>query len=104
MTNEAADTYHPVDNENDMEDLIGKVSDQVVSIENPESVRTKGCGKVRRIVGEGEINLEKSTKPLRLCRSCGEYVNHDTRNCPLNKKNKKKQKKVPGIVPPTEDV
>ncbi|XP_076909336.1 protein FAR1-RELATED SEQUENCE 5-like [Bidens hawaiensis] len=79
------------DNESVFEDIIGNVNEGDDFIENPDAVRTKGCGKVRRLMSESEKIVEKAGKVARLCRTCGEYVYHDSRNCPLNPKNKKKK-------------
>ncbi|KAK9053259.1 hypothetical protein SSX86_029892 [Deinandra increscens subsp. villosa] len=67
-------------------------------VDNSE-IRTKGCGKRRRVSGPGEKVREKPPKAPRLCRSCNEYVtDHDSRNC----KKKKKGKEV-GLEEATED-
>ncbi|XP_076934666.1 protein FAR1-RELATED SEQUENCE 5-like [Bidens hawaiensis] len=79
------------DNESVFVEIIGNVNEGDDFIENPDAVRTKGCGKVRRVMGEMEKNVEKESKVARLCRTCGEYVYHDSRNCPSNPKNKKKK-------------
>ncbi|XP_076933309.1 protein FAR1-RELATED SEQUENCE 5-like [Bidens hawaiensis] len=79
------------DTEYVFEEIVGKVNEGDVFIKNPDDVRTKGCGKVRRVSGESEKIVEKAGKVARLCRSCGEYVHHDSHNCPLNPKNNKKK-------------
>ncbi|XP_076920815.1 protein FAR1-RELATED SEQUENCE 5-like [Bidens hawaiensis] len=79
------------DNESVFEEIIGNVNEGDDFIENPDAVRTKGCGKVRRVMGDSENIVEKEGKAARLCRTCSEYVHHDSRNCPLNPKNKKKK-------------
>ncbi|XP_076948837.1 protein FAR1-RELATED SEQUENCE 5-like [Bidens hawaiensis] len=73
------------------EEIIGNDNEGDDFIENSDAVRIKGCGKVRRVMGESEKIVEKAGKVARLCRTCGEYVYHDSRNCSLNPKNKKKK-------------
>jgi len=51
----------------------------------PSGVRNKGCGKGKRLVGALEKATTKSQRAKRLCRCCGENVNHDSSNCPLRK-------------------
>ncbi|XP_076941199.1 uncharacterized protein LOC143610676 [Bidens hawaiensis] len=79
------------DNESVFLEIIGNVNEGDDFNENPDVVRTKGCGKVRRVMGETQKNVKKASKVARLCRTCIEYVYHDSRNCPLNPKNKKKK-------------
>ncbi|XP_076925866.1 uncharacterized protein LOC143588843 [Bidens hawaiensis] len=79
------------DNESVFEEIIGNVNEGDDFIENLDAVRTKGCGKVRRVMGDSEKIVEKAGNVARLCRTYGEYVHHDSRNCPLNPKNKKKK-------------
>ncbi|XP_076934055.1 protein FAR1-RELATED SEQUENCE 5-like [Bidens hawaiensis] len=62
------------DNETVFEDTIGNVNEGDDFIENPVAVQIKGCGKLRRVVGETDKNVEKASKVARLCRTCGEYV------------------------------
>ncbi|KAJ9556268.1 hypothetical protein OSB04_010882 [Centaurea solstitialis] len=49
----------------------------------PSVVRNKGCGKGKRLVGAIEEGTSKTKGAKRLCRSCGEHVNQDSRNCPF---------------------
>ncbi|XP_076896935.1 protein FAR1-RELATED SEQUENCE 5-like [Bidens hawaiensis] len=79
------------DNESVFEEIIGNVNEGDDLIENSDTVRTKGCGKVHRVMGDSEKFFEKVGKVARLCRTCGEYVHHDSRNCSLYPKNKKKK-------------
>ncbi|XP_076947332.1 protein FAR1-RELATED SEQUENCE 5-like [Bidens hawaiensis] len=50
------------DNEYVFEEIIGNVNEGDDFIENPDAVRTKGCGKVRRVMGESEKIVEKAGK------------------------------------------
>ncbi|XP_076882867.1 protein FAR1-RELATED SEQUENCE 5-like [Bidens hawaiensis] len=79
------------DNESVFKEIIGNANEGDDFIENPDAVRTRGCGKVRRVMGDSEKIVVKAGKVARLCRTCGEYVHHGSRICPLNPKNKKKK-------------
>ncbi|CAH9136604.1 unnamed protein product [Cuscuta epithymum] len=53
-----------------------------VTVLPPQNAKNKGSG--RRIKGAREVSIEENKRPKRLCRSCNEMCNHDSRNCPLN--------------------
>ncbi|GJX30130.1 hypothetical protein Tco_0238209 [Tanacetum coccineum] len=57
-----------------------------VTIHLPNGIRNKGTGHDKRYVSKSEIASTQSNKPKRLCRNCGKYVHHDSRNCPARKK------------------
>ncbi|PNY09356.1 protein FAR1-related sequence 5-like [Trifolium pratense] len=65
----------------ELESLIGFELPTEVNIRPPKQSKTKGSGK--RIKGGKEKAIEQQQKkPPRLCRACGQYVYHDSRNCP----------------------
>ncbi|KAH6770461.1 hypothetical protein C2S52_015264 [Perilla frutescens var. hirtella] len=51
----------------------------VVSVLPPTPVKTKGSGS--RLKTRHEKNVEKKSKPLRMCSKCGRKSSHDARNC-----------------------
>ncbi|KAK1431990.1 hypothetical protein QVD17_08836 [Tagetes erecta] len=69
-----------------VEELLGEDGDDEIDYDPPQGIRTKGCGKTRRFIGPGEIAISRSQKPKRQCKTCFLFDGHDTRNCPLNKK------------------
>ncbi|PWA35472.1 FAR1 DNA binding domain, FHY3/FAR1 family [Artemisia annua] len=52
----------------------------------PSGINTKGSRIRTRHKSKTEILSKLSDKPKRLCRTCGEYSYHDSRNCPTKKK------------------
>ncbi|KAD3067821.1 hypothetical protein E3N88_35701 [Mikania micrantha] len=69
-------------NDDVIEDLLGITGNVEVSCSNPEGIRNKGTGKIRRIGSSFEKSAEKPKKAPRLCRTCFKYVtDHDSRNC-----------------------
>ncbi|XP_035838134.1 protein FAR1-RELATED SEQUENCE 5-like [Helianthus annuus] len=90
----------PVDDEanNDnyaaVEELLGVSLDGDVTLNNPDGIRNKGCGKRRRLSRASQDGTSNSAvkppKTPRLCRTCMKYVTrHDSRNCKKKKKKKK---------------
>ncbi|XP_021975531.1 uncharacterized protein LOC110870660 [Helianthus annuus] len=82
------------DNYAAVEELLGVSLDGDVTLNNPDGVRNKGCGKCRRSSRPAQDAMSNSAvkppKTPRLCRICMKYViGHDSRNC--KKKKKKKQ-------------
>ncbi|XP_035830049.1 protein FAR1-RELATED SEQUENCE 5-like [Helianthus annuus] len=89
----------PVDDEakNDnyaaVEELLGVSLDGDVTLNNPDEIRNKGCGKRQRLSRASQDGTSNSAvkppKTPRLCRTCMKYVTgHDSRNCKKKKKNK----------------
>ncbi|XP_058769118.1 protein FAR1-RELATED SEQUENCE 5-like [Vicia villosa] len=81
---DGVDVLHIVDNS----ETNGKVSESFIGFDIPKEVKihppqiskTKGSGK--RIKGGKEKAIEQQQKRSRLCKACGQYAYHDTRNCP----------------------
>ncbi|XP_058773776.1 protein FAR1-RELATED SEQUENCE 5-like [Vicia villosa] len=65
---------------NELESFIGFDLSKEVKIHPPQISKTKGSGK--RIKGGKEKAIEQQQKRSRLCKACGQYASHDTRNCP----------------------
>ncbi|CAH9069746.1 unnamed protein product [Cuscuta epithymum] len=65
-----------------IERFCGSAAPADVTVLPPQQARNKGCGK--RLKGGKEVAIQ-SKKKLRLCRTCNEMCNHDSRNCPMNK-------------------
>uniref|UniRef100_A0A803N6R6 Zinc finger PMZ-type domain-containing protein n=1 Tax=Chenopodium quinoa TaxID=63459 RepID=A0A803N6R6_CHEQI len=61
-------------------------NDIVVDILPPNKSSNKGSGSGKRKKSDKEIAIEESQKKDRLCRTCGQRTNHDSRNCPQKKK------------------
>lgn len=80
--NVSPENYNPT-NGDVIGHLLGQVEDVDVSCSNPQGIRNKGCGTNKRLIGPGEKVVAKKKKAPRLCRTCGEYTDHDSRNCPL---------------------
>lgn len=59
--------------------FIGRNLLKEVEIHPPQISKTKGSGK--RIKGGKEVAIEQQGKRTRLCKSCGQYAYHDSRNC-----------------------
>ena len=51
----------------------------------PSGINTKGSRIRTRHKSKTEILSKLSDKPMRLCRTCGQYSHHDSRNCPTKK-------------------
>ncbi|KAK9048669.1 hypothetical protein SSX86_032365 [Deinandra increscens subsp. villosa] len=67
-----------------VEELVGQQMEVEVSVNNPNGIRTKGCGRKRRFQGPGEKMTQKPPKVPRLCKTCKKYVTgHDSRNCKM---------------------
>ncbi|XP_021721481.1 protein FAR-RED IMPAIRED RESPONSE 1-like [Chenopodium quinoa] len=60
-------------------------NDIVVDILPPNKSSNKGSGSGKRKKSDKEIAIEESQKKDRLCRTCGQRTNHDSRNCPQKK-------------------
>ncbi|CAH9117244.1 unnamed protein product [Cuscuta epithymum] len=73
----------PTTKDSMIQDFYGASTPAEVSVFPPQKAKNKGSG--RRIKGAREASIEENKKPKRLCRSCNEMCNHDSRNCPLNK-------------------
>ncbi|KAK9071997.1 hypothetical protein SSX86_008428 [Deinandra increscens subsp. villosa] len=70
-----------------VEELVGQSMNVDVEVGNPIGVRTKGCGRKRRITGPGEKASKKPPKAPRQCKTCMLYVtDHDSRNCKMKMK------------------
>lgn len=67
-----------------IESLVGS-KDIEIEVLNPHKSSNKGSGSGKRKKSVKELAIEKSKKNLRLCRACGEYSAHDSRNCPSKK-------------------
>nr|GEZ05219.1 hypothetical protein [Tanacetum cinerariifolium] len=65
--------------------LLGVTEPEEVTIHLPNGIRNKGTGHDKRYVSKSEIASTQSNKPKRLCRNCGKYIHHDSRNCPDKK-------------------
>ncbi|KAJ9537546.1 hypothetical protein OSB04_030279 [Centaurea solstitialis] len=59
-----------------MESLLGVSKPDIVDVGNPKDINNKGSGTGKRLKSGKEKAIEKSK------RLCGEYVFHDSRNCP----------------------
>ncbi|KAD6795856.1 hypothetical protein E3N88_06752 [Mikania micrantha] len=64
-----------------IENLVGRLDESDNALMPPPGIRNKGCGTNRRLVGPGELSVEKAKKTPRLCRSCKKISYHDSRNC-----------------------
>jgi len=64
----------------DLQNFIGSNISDEVEILPPQYANTKGSGK--RIKSGKEKAVEQQQKKTRLCKACGEYAYHDSRNCP----------------------
>jgi hypothetical protein len=51
-----------------------------VNIRPPKHSKTKGSGK--RVKEDKEKAIEQQQKRARHCKTCDQYVYHDSRNCP----------------------
>ncbi|XP_021759191.1 protein FAR1-RELATED SEQUENCE 5-like [Chenopodium quinoa] len=60
-------------------------NDIVVDILPPKKSSNKGSGSEKRKKSDKEIAIGESQKKDRLCRTCGQRANHDSRNCPQKK-------------------
>ncbi|KAJ9537753.1 hypothetical protein OSB04_030486 [Centaurea solstitialis] len=49
----------------------------------PSGICNKGSGRGKRLKGVRETKEEEAKKPKRLCRTCNDFVWHDSRNCPM---------------------
>ncbi|KAJ9549060.1 hypothetical protein OSB04_021603 [Centaurea solstitialis] len=65
-----------------MESLLGVSKPDIVDVGNPKDINNKGSGTGKRLKSGKEKAIEKRQKVARLCRLCGEYAFHDSRNCP----------------------
>ncbi|XP_024640717.1 protein FAR1-RELATED SEQUENCE 5-like [Medicago truncatula] len=65
---------------NDLETYIRTNIPERVEILPPQFAKTKGSGK--RIKSGKEKAVEQQQKRTRLCKACGEYAHHNSRNCP----------------------
>ncbi|KAJ9537073.1 hypothetical protein OSB04_029806 [Centaurea solstitialis] len=65
-----------------MESLLGVSKPDIVAVGNPKDINNKGSGTGKRLKSGKEKAIEKRQKVARLCRLCGEYAFHDSRNCP----------------------
>jgi len=63
-----------------LESFLGSTAPEKIEILPPKQSNTKGSGK--RIKGGKEQAIEEQQKRKRLCKTCGEQVYHDSRNCP----------------------
>ncbi|XP_021762899.1 protein FAR1-RELATED SEQUENCE 5-like [Chenopodium quinoa] len=71
-----------VDNKtNDLEAYVESTIPVKIDIHPPKHSITKGSGK--RIPSGKEKAIEDKQKRQRLCKSCGKYAQHDSRNCPM---------------------
>jgi hypothetical protein len=87
--------------DSEFEELIGQQVDVEVEVNNPDAVRFKGCGRVRRYVANSEPSTEKPPKAPRHCKTCDKFVtDHDSRNCAKIKNKKKKKQKVVAVENP----
>lgn len=64
----------------DLQNFMGSNIPDEVEILPPQYANTKGSGK--RIKSGKEKAVEQQQKKTRLCKACGEYAYHDSRNCP----------------------
>ncbi|KAL3613221.1 hypothetical protein CASFOL_042912 [Castilleja foliolosa] len=63
-------------------DFLGCSRLEIASILPPCPLKTKGSGAgLRRLKSLKEKAIEKSNKPLRLCRKYNQKTTHDSRNC-----------------------
>ena len=68
-----------------IESFLGAQPDQI-SIHPPKKAKTKGRSK--RIKSGKEVAMDKKKVGVRLCKTCNEYANHDSRNCAKIQKKK----------------
>lgn len=67
--------------------LLGMSQPENISVVPPKNVVNKGGGgKRNRITSAREDSINTSNKAPRICRYCGKLGTHDSRNCPLKKK------------------
>ncbi|KAL9686025.1 hypothetical protein QQ045_023480 [Rhodiola kirilowii] len=62
--------------------FIGASKPIQTTVKSPALVHTKGSGK--RLISERDVAIQKTKRPLRMCKVCQTMCNHDSRNCPLN--------------------
>ncbi|KAI3767901.1 hypothetical protein L2E82_18330 [Cichorium intybus] len=87
------DANETVNKQSNYEKALGVSIPDTIEIQNPANIRNKGSGsRGKRIKSKKEMIAIESEKPKRQCRLCKEWVHHDTRNCPLRKKENKEQK------------
>jgi hypothetical protein len=65
----------------DLQTLVSSNIPEEVEILPPKCSKTKGSGK-RLKGGKEKVVEQQQKKTKRHCNTCGEYVYHDSRNCP----------------------
>ena len=75
--------YVSTDKHKRVEDFYLVDKPDVVEVETPSVVRTKGCASdaKSRLMSIKEKVVILSSKPNRQCKKCGELGHHDSRNC-----------------------
>lgn len=68
---------------------LGVTDPKKIDILPPTDINTKGNRLRTRRKSKSEIAMELSDKPKRLCKTCGKYSHHDSRNCPTKKKGRR---------------
>ena len=66
-----------------IQELLGVSVPDNPQLVAPGGIRNKGNGKGKRLKRIREKAVEEAKKPKRLCRTCNEWVRHDSRNCPM---------------------
>lgn len=88
-----------------IEKLIGVSKPETNEVQNPQGIRTKGCGRDKRLKGAKEKAITDSLKPLRQCQKCFEYTNkHDKRNCEKVKAKAAKEAAIKATKEATKEV
>ncbi|GKE82508.1 hypothetical protein Tco_1552508, partial [Tanacetum coccineum] len=85
----------PMKNKQVIETILGVTQPEEIEIGNPNISSNKGgVGGKKRLISLKDKEIAKSQKTnLRRCNYCEEYVNHDSRNCPVKKKDQEDQRK-----------
>ena len=85
------------DKNKEFEKRLGVTTPDVIEVENPAQVQTKGSGSRKRYKSTLEVSTQKGRKGTR-CSYCRNSNEHDWRNCPDRKKDVSKGiiKKRPG--------
>ncbi|KAL4584077.1 hypothetical protein LXL04_008667 [Taraxacum kok-saghyz] len=96
-SNEGISITEKPDKNKEFEKRLGVTTPDVIEVENPAQVQTKGSGSRKRYKSTLEVSTQKGRKGTR-CSYCRNSNEHDWRNCPDRKEDVRKGiiKKRPG--------
>ncbi|XP_042028251.1 protein FAR1-RELATED SEQUENCE 5-like [Salvia splendens] len=71
-----------------VEEFYGMVRPESVAVHPPDVVKTKGhaSSSASRLISKREKTIKDATRPPRRCKACDELGHHDSRNCPVLKR------------------